>query len=134
MTNSHLSSLIDIVEERSLIVDLEGEDAVLIWQLERRCEESRICGFGCWLERQAVKRRKHGEFELQVVVGWHYERDVVGVGILGDFDREGLESVSTNFDDCEDTELTTSFLMRYRDGLFSATNTELLLAGFWSDS
>ena len=85
--------LLDVGEERPLVVHLEVEDAVLVGELERRDKDGSV-GRGLRdvvRQRQAVERRQHGELELQLVVGGDGERLPCGPGPLRDGDGVGLK-------------------------------------------
>lgn len=74
MSHSHLLSLLNGGQERTFVVDFEGEDAMLIW-----CAEIHSVGLGraCAGRRykgQSLERREHCKFELYGVGGWWYER------------------------------------------------------------
>ena len=62
VADSDLALFLDVREEGSLVIHLEGEDAVLVGQLERGAEDGaiRCCAEG--LEGQALEGRQHREF------------------------------------------------------------------------
>lgn len=81
---------VDVGQEWPLVVDAEGEDAVLVGRAEGGAEEGAVGGGGDGGEGQAMEGGEHGEFELEGVGGWGGERDIVGLGVFGEFDCEGL--------------------------------------------
>ena len=81
-------------EEGPLVVDLEGEDAVLVGRAEGGAEDGAVGRRGCWVQRDAEEGGEHAEFELQGVVGGESEGRPVVVGVGGDFDRVGLRGLS----------------------------------------
>lgn len=89
MSNGNLSLLIDVREERPLVVDAEVEDAMLIGEFETRAVNGGVLGGLDRDEGEAVERREHCEFELQSVVLWGGEGDPMRVGVFGEGDGEG---------------------------------------------
>ena len=55
VSNSNSVLLLNVGEEWSLVVDLEIEDAVLIWKLEACSVDGRCFGGGSNLQRQTVE-------------------------------------------------------------------------------
>lgn len=92
MPHGHCSFLLDVGEEGALVVDFEGEDAVLVGESEGSGEGGCIGGGGgSGGQGEAVKGREHGDFELEGVVGrGEGEGDEVGVGVFGEGDAVGL--------------------------------------------
>lgn len=74
---------VDVRHEGPLVVDAEGENTVLIWQLEGDAENGAVDCFGDWLEVQAVEGGEHGEFELESIRGGYFQRHEVVVRIFG---------------------------------------------------
>jgi len=64
---SDLSLDVNVREERALVVDAEGEDAVLVGELEGGAEDGAVCSLGDRGEVEAVEGRKHGELKLEGV-------------------------------------------------------------------
>ena len=46
---------VNVREERPLVIDAEGENAVLVWQFEGGAEDGAVGGCGNGLEVEAVK-------------------------------------------------------------------------------
>lgn len=87
---------VHVCEERTLVVDSEREDTVLIGKSERSAVDCAILRAGSGCERKAVVRREHGEFKLDGVGGFNLERDIVAAGIFGQLNAEGLSSNMIN--------------------------------------
>lgn len=85
VAHGHLVLLLDVGEEGSLVVDTEGEDAVLIRRDELGAEYSARFSATSWLESQTVERREHGELQLQFIPGGDLVGHPLVVDILGDF-------------------------------------------------
>ena len=88
-----LPLLIDRRQKRSLVIDLEREDAVLVGRGECRGEDRTVGCRGGGGERNTVKRGQHAKFELKGVGGRKSEGGVVCAVVLADFDGEFLEAV-----------------------------------------
>jgi len=82
MADSNFVLLFDIGEEGTLVVDAEGKDSMLIGDSEARAVHSAGFRSESWLECEAVKRREHGEFELQSILGGNIEGNVFVINIL----------------------------------------------------
>lgn len=83
--------LFKVCEERTLVVDLEGKDAVLVGDQEGSGVDARF-GLGLvWKERDAVVGVEHGEFELEAVRRRDGEGDPVVVGPFRKLDFKCLE-------------------------------------------
>jgi hypothetical protein len=74
--------LFHVGEEWSLVVDLEIEDTVLIWELEARGVDCRGLGGGSDLQGETVERGQHGEFKLDNITSGRSEWLPVIPGIL----------------------------------------------------
>lgn len=74
MSYCHFSLDIHIGEEWSLVVDAEGENAMLVWQSEGRAKDRAICSLGHWNEVEPVEWREHGEFELDSICRVNLQR------------------------------------------------------------
>lgn len=85
------SLLLDISEERSLVVDEEVEDSVLIGQDEAGAKGSGILGCACRSEIEAVEGRKHREFELQGVTFGNDKGNPLVPDVLGQGNVISLE-------------------------------------------
>ena len=70
----HLSLLLDVRQEGTLVVDFEGEDPVLVWQFEGCAEDGAIGCCADGVEWKAVEGREHAEFKLEAVCGGNDER------------------------------------------------------------
>lgn len=98
--------LLNIGQERPLVVDHEVEDAVVI----RNCEGNLVHTLGLGrgallrLELQAVEGREHAEFELQLIVVGDLEAEPLVPDPLRDGDSVLLDLVSVrhNFNSCMD--------------------------------
>lgn len=97
MTHCDFPLFLDIRQPGTLVVDFEREDAVLIGGGEGCGVDGCVAGLGEGGGRgeergeiQAVEGREHAEFELQGVVGREAEGNVVGSGVFGEGDAEGL--------------------------------------------
>ena len=67
MSNRYFPLYIHIGKEWSLVIDAEGEDAMLVWKLECTAEDSTV---GCLRNGYKIETmigREHGEFQLQSV-------------------------------------------------------------------
>lgn len=90
MSDRYFPLYVHAGEERSLIVDAERKDTMLIWKLEGAAEDSAV---RCLRYRHKFKTmigREHGKFKLQSVRGINLERTEMIVRILRDLDVEGL--------------------------------------------
>lgn len=90
VADSHLVLLLDVGEEGALVVDAEGEDAVLIGHSEMGAENGAVFSPARRSEIQPVEGRQHGEFQLQFVTGGNLEWNEPVTVVLGDFDMESL--------------------------------------------
>ena len=81
---------VDVGEERTLVVDMEGEDTMLIRQSERGAVDCAVVGARRGCECKAVVRGKHGEFELNGVGRLNLKWGIVVVRVLGQLNAEGL--------------------------------------------
>ena len=87
---SHLSLLLNVRQEGTLVVDFEGEDPVLVWQFEGCAEDGTVGCCADGVEWKAVEGREHAEFKLEAVCGGDDEGRVVAIGVFGEFNVEGL--------------------------------------------
>lgn len=94
MADGDFTLFVDIGEEWTLVVYVEGEDSVLVWESEGRAVDCAVFCAGRGLEVKAVVRGEHGEFELDCVGGLDLEWDVVVIGVFGQLDAEGLVDIS----------------------------------------
>ena len=67
MPDCHFALDVDVGEEWSLVVDAEGENAVLIGGAEGGAEDGAVGGVGDWLKIEAFEGGEHREFELDGV-------------------------------------------------------------------
>lgn len=88
------SLLLDVSEERSLVVDEEVEDSVLIGQDEAGAKGSSIVGCACRGEIEAVEGREHREFELQSIALGNGKGNPLVPDVLGQGDVVSLETWS----------------------------------------
>lgn len=91
MSYGYLALHVDAGEERPLVVDAKGKNAMLVRRSESSAEEGAVGGGGDGREVEAVEWGEHGELKLEGVAGQDGERDAVGVSIFGKFDGEGLK-------------------------------------------
>ncbi len=70
MPHRHFSLNVNVGQERTLVVDPKGKDAVLVRESEAGAEYGAICGLGDGFKVEAMKRGQHGEFKLKSVRGW----------------------------------------------------------------
>lgn len=82
VAHSHLVLLLDVSEERPLVVDTEREDSVLIGGHELGAVYGACLGARCRLEGQTVEWRKHGELELQLIARGDLEWDPLIIRVL----------------------------------------------------
>lgn len=74
----NLSSFLEVREEGTLVVDFEGEDAMLIRSFEGCGEDCRVLGCRGRLQGEPLERTEHRELELESIGrGWGV-RGVVG--------------------------------------------------------
>ena len=113
---------VDVGEERTLVVDVEGEDPVLVRKSERGAVDCAVLGAGSRLERKTVVRGEHGELNLDGVVWFNLEWNIVAAGVLGQFNVVGLVTILARKHHIvggPSLEHTTSFLTLYMVGLSS---------------
>lgn len=77
----------DVCEERTLVVDEEVENSVLVREGESGAVGGAVGGLGSRLKGQTVEGRKHAEFELDRVAGSRSVGCKVVKFILGQLDR-----------------------------------------------
>ena len=90
--DSNLPLLINVGNEWAAVVDTEVEDSVLVGCLKSCTEDGSVLGLRNWRQIEAVERRKHAEFKLDVVIRREDEWSEVVVFIFGDLDLEMLSS------------------------------------------
>lgn len=90
VSNADSSLLLNVSQERSLVVDHEVEDAVLVGKNEVGAVDSLVLADMNGLQGDAVERRQHGELELKVVALREVEGLPIVPGVLGDRDAVGL--------------------------------------------
>ena len=82
--------LVNVAEERTLVVDDEVEDTMLIGHGEAGLEDSAI---GSWLDcvqSHTVEGRQHAKLELERISGSRKEGNPTVTVVLGHFNREVL--------------------------------------------
>jgi hypothetical protein len=94
MPDCDLPLLIDVCDEGAAVVDAEVEDAVLVGGLERDAKDGGVRGLRDWGKVEAVERRQHAEFKLDVVVCLRDEGGEVVLFPFGDLDLEVLYEIS----------------------------------------
>jgi hypothetical protein len=82
--------LVDVAEERTLVVDDEVENTMLIGHGEAGLEDGAVGSRPDRVQSHTVEGRQHAEFELERVSGSMEERDPTVTTVLGQFDREVL--------------------------------------------
>lgn len=82
VADSHLMLLFNVGEERPLVVDAEGEDAMLVWNREAGAIYSAVFGPAGWGQRESVEGGEHGELELHGVLRRDFEGDESVVAVL----------------------------------------------------
>lgn len=82
--------LVDVAKERTLVVDDEVEDTMLIRHGEASFEDGAVGGRLDWVQSHTVERRQHAELELERVSGSREEGDPTVTVVLRQFDREVL--------------------------------------------
>lgn len=92
VAHGHLVLLLNVGEERPLVVDPEREDAVLVRRHELSAVHSAGLRAAGGLESQTVERREHGEFQLQLVLAGDLEGHPLVVGVLGHLNVKNLFS------------------------------------------
>lgn len=88
--DSDLVSLLNGSQKRSLVVDFEGENAVLIRRGERCAVDSAVISPNGRNERKTVERGEHREFKLERICLRNNEWDVMRPVVQADFNREFL--------------------------------------------
>jgi hypothetical protein len=86
VSNSDFMFLFYVAEERSLVVDAEGENAMLVWDGEGGAVDGAVFGHRGCCEVETMEGREHGKFDL--------ERIVIGDGKR----RKGVDDVFRQFD------------------------------------
>lgn len=87
VADSDSALLVDVAQERTLVVDDEVEDTMLVGHGEGSAENGAVGSARGGLQSQAVERRQHAEFKLEGVFGRRNERNQAVTVILGQFDR-----------------------------------------------
>lgn len=82
--------LVDVAKERTLVVNNEVEDTMLIGYGEASLEDGAVGSRLDWVQGHTVERRQHAELELKRVSGSGEEGDPAITVVLGQFDREVL--------------------------------------------
>lgn len=90
VADGHLVLFLDVGEEGTLVVDAEGEDAVLIRHCEVGAEDGAVFSAARRCKVQPVEGREHGELQLQFIAGRHLERNEAVMTVLGNLDVERL--------------------------------------------
>ena len=83
VADGNLMLLLDSGEERPLVIDAEGEDAVLIGGHKLSAEHSAGICTSDGLEGQTVEGGEHGELELKLVSARNLEWNPLVVDVLG---------------------------------------------------
>jgi hypothetical protein len=90
VADGDLVLLLNSGEEGTLVVDAEGEDAVLIGGHKLSAEHSAGLGAVGGLQVKAVEGREHGELELKLVVARNLEGNPLVVDVLRDLNGVDL--------------------------------------------
>lgn len=91
VADGDLVLLLDGGEERTLVVDAEREDTVLIGGHELSTEDGASISAADRLEGQTVEGREHSELELELVIAGNLEWHPLVVDILRDLDAVDLQ-------------------------------------------
>jgi hypothetical protein len=91
VADSDSALLVDVAEERTLVVDDEVEDTMLIGHGEAGLEDGAVGRRLDWVQSHTVEGRQHAEFELERISGSREEGDPAVTIVLGQFDREVLD-------------------------------------------
>jgi hypothetical protein len=101
MSHCNFPLLLDIRQKGPFVVYSKAENAVLVGGRECCGVDGGVAGlieggwgWECGMEVEAVEGGEHAEFELEGVRGGEGEGDVVGAGVFGEGDAEGLKDVS----------------------------------------
>jgi hypothetical protein len=87
MADSDGFLLVDVAEERTLVVYDEVEDTVLIRNGEASLEDGAVGGWLDWVQGHTVERRQHAELELDRISRSREEGNPTVTVVLGQFDR-----------------------------------------------
>lgn len=90
VAHGDLVLLLDVGEERPLVVDAEGEDAVLVRRHELSAEHGAGLRAAGGLKSQAVEGREHEEFQLELILAGDFKGNPLVVGVLGHLNVEDL--------------------------------------------
>lgn len=90
VTHGNLVLLLNVGEERTLVVHTEREDTVLIGNSELGAVHSTGLSTDGRLEGQAVEGREHGEFQLQLILSRDLEGHPLVIGVFGNLKVENL--------------------------------------------
>ena len=91
VTDSDSALLVDVAEERTLVVDDEVENTMLVGYGEGGLEDGAVGSRLDWVQSHAVEGRQHAELELESVTGSRKEGDPTVTVVLGQFNREVLD-------------------------------------------
>ena len=90
MSNRYLSLYINIGKKRSLVIDAERKDAMLVWKLKCRAENGAVGRLRYRYKVKTVVGRKHRELKLQSVRRVDLERTEMIVRVFRYLDIECL--------------------------------------------
>lgn len=90
--------LLDVGQERPLIIDAEGENAVLVWRGETDSENCAVLSILLWQKIQTMPGGKHGKFKLDCVVCRDPVRNPFIEIIFGNFNVKSL-AIMISFND-----------------------------------
>jgi hypothetical protein len=79
--------LIDVAEERTLVVDDEVKDTMLIGNGKAGLKDGAVGGWLDWVQGHTVEGRQHAELELDRVPGSREEGNPTVTVVLGQFNR-----------------------------------------------
>ena len=94
VTHCHFVLLLNVCEERPLVVDAEREDTMLVGSSKLGAVHGARLSAVHRLQSEAVEGRKHGEFQLQLVPVRDLERYPLIVAVFRNLDVEDLKSIN----------------------------------------
>lgn len=97
VADSHRALLLDVGQERPLVVGHESEDTVVVGNRESDTVDTFFLGRGTLLrlELQTVERREHAELELQLILFRDLEVPPAVPDPLGERDGVGLYCIAS---------------------------------------
>ena len=90
VTDGNLVLLLNVGEERTLVIHTEREDTVLIGSDKLGAVHGASLRATGGLEGQTVEGREHGEFQLQLILSGDLEGHPLIIGVFGNLNAENL--------------------------------------------